>query len=59
MRVLTLTMRVREIPPDHKGGYDLAVESLVEQAETYEAACRAAEARVPEGWQPIWVIVDG
>ena len=56
--VLTLTAAIRECPPDHKGGYDLARKDIVVTAEDYDTALAEARSKVPEGWQMIGIMVD-
>ena len=49
--VLKLYTTVQQAPPDHKGGYQLATEAIVTEAEDYEEAKSQAERTVPEGWR--------
>lgn len=56
--VLTMTVRIQETPPDHKGGYGLATDTLEASAATYEDAFADVEARVPDGWRIAAVVVD-
>ena len=56
--MLTVEARVRERPPDHKGGYDLAVDTVTGTGETYEDAVAAARRLVPEGWQVLYLKVE-
>jgi hypothetical protein len=56
--VLTMTVRIQETPPDHKGGYELATNTIESSAASYEDAFADVEARVPEGWRIAAVVVD-
>lgn len=56
--MLEMTARIQETPPDHKGGYDLAVDELHANAASYEDAYADVESRVPDGWRLISVRVD-
>lgn len=51
--VLKLYTTVQQTPPDHKGGYELAVDAIVTQSESYEQAKSEAERTVPDGWRII------
>jgi len=50
---VNLRARVRQVPPDHKGGYELEAQTIETEAESYDDARTALEAQVPEGWQII------
>lgn len=54
----TVLARIRERPPDHKGGYDLAADTVSGTGVTYEEALSAAHRLVPEGWQVLFVTVE-
>lgn len=56
--VLTLTAAVQQIPPDHRGGYELASDHVVVEAPEYAEALEAANRQVPEGWRIISLRVD-
>lgn len=49
---------VQEMPADHKGGYALASDEVMVEAEEYPAAVDAVERLVPEGWRIIALRVD-
>lgn len=49
--MLKLFTTVQQTTPDHKGGYELATEAIVTEAEDYEEAKRQAEQTVPDGWR--------
>jgi hypothetical protein len=49
--VLKLYTTVQQTPPDHKGGYTLAIDAIVTEAATYEEAKSEAERTVPDGWR--------
>ncbi len=46
---------MQQTPPDHRGGYDLAMDTVVVSGETYDDAYSAAEAKIPDGWRMISV----
>lgn len=53
---MVLHSKIREIPPDHKGGYDLEVREIQAEGDTYELAKAKLESLVPEkGWQMLWI----
>jgi hypothetical protein len=56
--VLTMRARIQQVPPDHKGGHELAVDTIEASATTYEEAFADVEIRVPEGWRIAAVLVD-
>lgn len=55
--VLTVRATIGEIPPDHKGGYDLATDEVSADGESYEAAMAAVRRLVPDGWRILHVTV--
>lgn len=56
-QALTPYATVQEIPPDHRGGYTLGAELIVEDVD-YDQALEAARRRVPEGWRIIALGVE-
>lgn len=52
MRVLLIAI-LQEIPPDHRGGYDLAVDEISEPFDEWDATRARLDARVPDGWRMI------
>lgn len=56
--VLTITAAIRQAPPDHRGGHELALDEVSNSAVTYEEALTAIEQGLPAGWQIIHVRVD-
>ena len=55
--MLTVTATIRERPPDHKGGYELASRVVASTAPTYEQARQECLDQMPEGWQLLFVKV--
>ncbi|MFE6508098.1 hypothetical protein ACFVBP_10545 [Nocardioides sp. NPDC057764] len=54
--MVVLHSKIREIPPDHRGGYDLEVREIQAEGDTYELAKAKLESLVPEkGWQMLWI----
>lgn len=53
--MLTLRARIQQIPPDHKGGYDLEVDEIVAEADDYDTALAKAKQELPDGWRIIWL----
>jgi hypothetical protein len=49
---------IGEVPPDHKGGYQLASDAISTTADTYEAALEQLQRTVPEGWRILSIRVD-
>lgn len=62
--VLKLYTTVQQVPPDHRGGYELATETLTTDShatdlgEAYTEAKDAAARLLPEGWRIIAFRVD-
>jgi hypothetical protein len=52
---MKLTTKIRQNPPDHRGGYDLPIEDLTAEADTYEAAYAELQERTPAGWSMLFV----
>lgn len=46
-----LVATIQQTPPDHRGGYDLKRDTLVEPCTDYHQARQALRERVPEGWR--------
>ena len=55
---LALYATVREIPPDHSGGYALGRDELVVEELDHDQAFAAARRRVPAGWRIIALRVE-
>lgn len=55
---VTLYATVREIPPDHRGGYTLGRDELIVEDVDYDHALAGASQRVPEGWRIIALRVE-
>lgn len=51
--MLKLYTTVQQTPPDHKGGYELAIDAIVTEGEDYDEAKAKAERTVPDGWRII------
>lgn len=47
-RVLSLFATVQETPPDHKGGYSLGRDQIVNEDTEYEQVLKPARRRVPK-----------
>ncbi len=45
----------RQIPPDHKGGYDLESRVLTAEATDYDSAYAQLQQETPEGWMMLHV----
>ena len=45
----------RQIPPDHKGGYDLESRVVTAKAPDYDAAYAQLQQQTPEGWMMLYV----
>lgn len=56
--VLTITAAVQEIPPDHRGGYELERDDLSADAATYGEALERIEDQVRPGWRILSLRVD-
>lgn len=56
--MLTVTATIGEIPPDHKGGYELATRNVASTAPTYEQAVAECAEQVPGGWRMLYVRVS-
>lgn len=54
----TLIAAIGEVPPDHKGGYQLASDVISTSAETYEIALEQVKRTIPEGWRVLSIRVD-
>jgi hypothetical protein len=57
--MLTMTAAIGQIPPDHRGGYELARRDLGATAEDHDAAMDDIEQRMPEGWRILSIRIDG
>ncbi|WP_459985906.1 hypothetical protein [Nocardioides sp. AN3] len=56
--MLTMTAAVQEVPPDHRGGYELDTDYLSATAETYDDALGQIRERLQPGWRILWLRVD-
>lgn len=56
--MLTMTAGIQQIPPDHRGGHDLATDELRTEAEDYDQARAQINRTLPEGWRVIWLMVN-
>lgn len=56
--VMTMTAAIQQMPPDHRGGCDLARAELSATGPTYDDARAELQGRVPEGWRVLHVRVD-
>lgn len=54
----TINARIQQEPPDHRGGYELAVSEIVVDAATYDDAMTEIQTRLPAGWRILFVRVD-
>jgi len=45
----------RQIPPDHKGGYDLESRVLTTEAADYDSAFAQLQQQTPDGWMMLHV----
>ncbi|KQP62886.1 hypothetical protein [Nocardioides sp. Leaf285] len=53
--MLTITLGIQEVPPDHRGGYELASDEVTVEAASYEEGVAEATKLIPEGWRKIFV----
>jgi hypothetical protein len=53
-----MTAAVQEVPPDHRGGYELDTDYLSATAETYDDALGQIRERLQPGWRILWLRVD-
>lgn len=58
LAVLTMTAAIQEVPPDHRGCYELETDHLSETAETYDEALGRVRERLQPGWRILWLRVD-
>lgn len=56
-RVLTMTAAIQEIPPDHRGGYELERDDISASEETYDTALGKIEAQLRPGWRILSISV--
>lgn len=56
--MITVTATIRETPPDHRGGHDLARDEITVEADDYDQALEQIKPAIPQGWQVIAVLVD-
>lgn len=54
----TLRLRIRQTPPDHRGGYELEADEVVGQGVDYDEAYMTGLRLVPDGWQVVHVRRD-
>lgn len=53
-----MTAAVQEIPPDHRGGYELERDDLSAAAATYEEALERIQEQLRPGWRILSLRVD-
>lgn len=56
--MLTINARIQQEPPDHRGGYDLALSTITVDRPTYDDALTEVRSQLPEGWRILFVLVD-
>jgi hypothetical protein len=56
--VLTIIAAVQEIPPDHRGGYELERGDLSAAAPTYDEALEHIRRQLRPGWRILSLRVD-
>lgn len=56
--VLTITTAVQEVPPDHRGGYELDCDDLLADAETHDEALERIQVQLRPGWRILSLRVD-
>lgn len=53
-----MTARIQQIPPDHRGGYQLATDEIRTEADNYDQAHEQLDRTLPDGWRIISITVD-
>ena len=56
--MLTITAAVQEIPPDHRGGYELERDDPSAYAATYDEALERIQEQLRPGWRVLSLRVD-
>lgn len=56
--VLTVTAALQEIPPDHRGGYELERDDLSAAAASYDEALERIREQLQPGWRILSLRVD-
>jgi hypothetical protein len=56
--VLTMTAALQEIPPDHRGGYELERDDLSAAAASYDEALERIREQLQPGWRILSLRVD-
>ncbi len=54
----TINATIQQEPPDHRGGYELAISEIEVDASTYDDAMTEIQGQLPEGWRILHVRVD-
>lgn len=54
----TINATIQQEPPDHRGGYNLAISEITVDRPTYDDAMTEIKSQLPEGWRILHVRVD-
>lgn len=52
---VVLRTKIRQRPPDHRGGYELDTAEISAEGDTYDQALEKLRAQVPDDWQMLGI----